>query len=274
MKKVLFLLVFVLSLPATFAQTEPNRVVRILTIGNSFSEDAVEQYLWEIAHEKGIDLTIGNLYHGGCSLERHADNARTDSLDYAYRRVIGGVRQERPQTSLHYALRDEAWDFISLQQVSQYSGKPETFEPYLSALIDTVRHYSAAPLVWHMTWAYSQDTKHSGFAEYDNSQQLMYDAILSAAYWVRKRYPFQHIVPSGTAIQLARASELGDTFCRDGYHLNLLYGRYCVALTWAETLLGIDAKTVKWHPKGVTAEQADIVKNAAHLAAISNDRFF
>ena len=249
------------------AEVAPLRHVSLLAIGNSFSEDAVEQYLWQIAREKGYDLTIGNLYHGGCSLERHADNVRTDSCDYAYRKVISGYKHARPATSVSYALDDEAWDYVTLQQASHFSGQPATYEPYLSALADTVRRHTAAPIAWHTTWAYSQDSKHAAFKNYGSDQQKMYRAILRAVDKLQHRHHFPYVIPAGTAIQHAREYGLGDTLCRDGYHLNLLYGRYCVALTWAETLLGIDATTVTWRPDGVTSDQADIVRRAAHDAA-------
>ena len=61
------------------------REMKVLCIGNSFSIDAVENNLVELAAERGIDLTVGNLYIGGCSLERHAMNMRGDSAVYSYR---------------------------------------------------------------------------------------------------------------------------------------------------------------------------------------------
>ena len=42
--------------------------VRVLAIGNSFSQDAVEQYLHELGEAEGYELVIGNLFIGGCSL--------------------------------------------------------------------------------------------------------------------------------------------------------------------------------------------------------------
>lgn len=248
------------------AEVSPLRAFSILAIGNSFSEDAVEQYLWEIAREKGIDLTIGNLYHPGCSLERHANNVRDNIEDYDYRKIISGYKVNRPKTTARHGLADEQWDVVTMQQASHVSGQPKTYEPYLSALIDTVRHYTTAPLAWHMTWAYSQDSKHDGFKNYGHDQQKMYKAIFDASVKAQKRHHFARFIPSGTAIQNARQSDLGDTLCRDGYHLNLLYGRYCAALTWAETLLGIDARTVTWKPQGVTDAQAQAVREAAHRA--------
>ena len=36
--------------------------IRILAIGNSFSEDAIESHLYELAKESGKTVIVGNLY--------------------------------------------------------------------------------------------------------------------------------------------------------------------------------------------------------------------
>lgn len=48
-----------------------NDTIKVLAIGNSFSQDAVEQYLHELGEAEGITMIIGNMFIGGCSLERH-----------------------------------------------------------------------------------------------------------------------------------------------------------------------------------------------------------
>lgn len=50
-------------------------VIKILSIGNSFSQDCV-YYLYDIAQSAGVNVIIGNLYHSGSSLERHDKNAK------------------------------------------------------------------------------------------------------------------------------------------------------------------------------------------------------
>ena len=45
--------------------------LRVLAIGNSFSEDAVEQHLYELGREAGYNLILGNAYRGGQGLESH-----------------------------------------------------------------------------------------------------------------------------------------------------------------------------------------------------------
>ena len=69
--------------------------IKVLTIGNSFSQDAVEQYLHEIAAADGQELIIGNMFIGGCSLERHYINMLNNTADYAYRKIgLDGIKVE------------------------------------------------------------------------------------------------------------------------------------------------------------------------------------
>ena len=44
------------------ADKKDDGVVRILAIGNSFSQDAVEQYLYELFDAAGTKVVIGNMY--------------------------------------------------------------------------------------------------------------------------------------------------------------------------------------------------------------------
>lgn len=47
--------------------------MKILSIGNSFSQDA-QRYLHRLAKHEGVQLKTVNLYIGGCSLQRHYEN--------------------------------------------------------------------------------------------------------------------------------------------------------------------------------------------------------
>ena len=57
--------------------------MRILSIGNSFSQDATK-YLTAIAKEAGVEVETVNLYIGGCSLYTHAKNLRAAAQAYSY----------------------------------------------------------------------------------------------------------------------------------------------------------------------------------------------
>ena len=57
--------------------------MKVLAIGNSFSMDAM-RYLHQIGLAEGEEIFCANLYIGGCSLQRHAENIRTLESAYAY----------------------------------------------------------------------------------------------------------------------------------------------------------------------------------------------
>lgn len=246
---------------------QATEVVRVLAIGNSFSEDAIEQNLYEIAKHGDVDMVIGNLYIGGCSLERHAHNAAKNIADYRYRKIVDGKQTQVDRQTLEKALKDESWDYISLQQVSQLSGIYTSFDPYLSELISYVKTLAPqAKLIWHQTWAYAQNSDHGGFVNYDRNQGKMYRAIMKASKKVVKDKQLYKIIPAGTAIQNARKSFIGDRMNRDGYHLNLQYGRFTAACVWYEALTGKNVEDNGYQPAGMDARLVAVAKRSAHLA--------
>ena len=164
MNKIRISIISLVLFIATASLSMAQDTLRVLAIGNSFSQDAVEQNLYEIAAEDGKVFVIGNMYIGGCSLERHINNALTDKRDYDYRKIGSGVKREFKRTTLDEALRDEKWDVVSLQQVSGKSGMPASYEPYLEDLVNYVKSYVPdARLVWHQTWAYADNSVHPDF---------------------------------------------------------------------------------------------------------------
>ena len=83
LKTLLLFLAFALcSLQGSFAKT-----IKVLAIGNSFSEDAIEQNLYELGKAAGDEFIIGNLYIGGCPLKKHWYNAENDKGAYRYRKI-------------------------------------------------------------------------------------------------------------------------------------------------------------------------------------------
>ena len=251
--------------------TSPNgaqaKVIKVLAIGNSFSQDGVEQYLYELAQAQGDSLVIGNAYIAGCSIDKHYDNLLTGKASYEYRKIVGGVRSNKRKVDLRSIIRDEQWDIISLQQASHYSGMPKTFTN-LAQLKRLVQSYTTnlhVEFVWHMTWAYAEDYASKNFKPYDNSQHKMYTAIVNTIQNVLPAIGIKRIIPSGTAIQLARY-RLGDTLNRDGYHLSLTMGRYTAACTWCEFLTGRIVDGNKYWPDTMIEDDAQTCQLAAHEA--------
>ena len=245
------------------------KTVRILAIGNSFSQDAVEQYLHELAEAEGISTIIGNMFIGGCSLERHVKNARDNAPAYAYRKIgTDGKKREKGKMSLETVLADEDWDYVSLQQASPFSGMYETYEASLPELIEYVkaRLPKKTKLMLHQTWAYASTSRHSGFKNYNCNQLTMYQAIADAVKKAAKANKIKIVIPSGTAIQNARTSFIGDHLNRDGYHLDVKIGRYTAACTWFERIFKHNVVRNPYAPEGLDEARKAVAQKAAHAA--------
>ena len=244
--------------------------ISILAIGNSFSDDAME-YLYQILENAGYtSIKLGNLYIGGCTLETHAANLASGAKEYQYRVNVDGKWATTDKYSSVDALKSEDWDYISMQQASGWSGVPGSYDPHLAKLLEGVRALCPySKFVWHMTWAYQQNSTHSDFSKYDKDQMKMYDAIVSTVKsTILPTEAFETIVPSGTVMQNIRTSFIGDTVTRDGYHLNYSVGRYAAALIWAKQIAGVDVDTVTWTPEGqfYTTGQLNAIKEAVNNA--------
>ncbi len=226
--------------------------MRILSIGNSFSQDA-HKWIYPLAKELGVELTAVNLYIGGCSLQRHWSNFLSGSVSYDYER--NGEKERR--CSLNAALSGEKWDIITLQQVSGDGGRKETYEPYLSSLVHYIRKSQPqAKLYIHQTWAYDEGSSWSGFVHYGSSVEQMYTA-LQAAYQSAAERISADIIPCGDVMQHLRTYPEFAALTRDGGHLSYLYGRYAAALTWIYTLTGADIRESRFVPEweGERAEE-------------------
>ena len=248
--------------------------IRILAIGNSFSEDAAEAYVDDLAKADGVKLIIANLYWGGCSLETHWNNVKTNNDGYSYRKIVDGDTTVFNKKSILYAVKDEKWDYITFQQVSQNSGIYNTFFPYLTNLMHYVKANatnSNVKYALHRTWAYAANSTHSGFVYYHNNQIEMFDSIVSAYNKVSIQTGIDIIIPSGTAIQNARTSTIGDNLNRDGYHLSYKLGRYIAACTWYEKLSGRPVIGNSFYPKGISKNEAKIAQTSAHSAITNPD---
>ena len=232
-----------LNLPAT-------KSLKILAIGNSFSVDATT-FLWYILNNAGVEeLIVGNAQIGGCSLDKHWTMAQSGDAAYSYTKYTSSGNTT-VTCSLMDAVTDEAWDIVTLQQVSNNSGMPETYT-HLSDMVDYVLLNCPNVYVdinFHMTWAYQQNSTHGAFVNYEKDQITMYNAIINTVKTVvLENKIISNVLPSGTAIQNLRTSYFGDTLTRDGHHLSLDVGRYTAALTWACEITGISPYKITWVP--------------------------
>ncbi len=255
--------------------------MNILTIGNSFSEDATA-WLHDIAAGAGVKLHVENLNIGGCPLQLHAENLT--SGEAAYRLEINGLFEQAP-ASLPETLAKLPWDIVTVQQCSPLSGMAASYEPHGTQLLAGIRKYApTAKIYFHQTWAYEPDSDHPNFADYGCDQQAMYAAILQASGAFCAAHGL-HIIPAAPVMQAIRASAAfdraagGRSLCRDGFHMSVLTGRYALAAAWFETLTGRSIYESDFVPRHadlkngygdifaedeITPAQADIIRQAVH----------
>lgn len=215
-------------------------MIKVLAVGNSFSQDATH-YLHQIAAADNVEMKVVNLYIGGCSLEQHWNNIRSEAEEYLYEE---NGRSTEEYISIPKALEMDKWDYIVTQQVSHDSGIIETYYPYIEDIADYIKSKAPqAEILLQETWAYETDSLHSEFSKYNQDQQEMYEKVSAAYRSVAKKMGVR-VIPCGDVVQTLRKKEPflygqgGMPICRDGFHMNVIYGRYLLAATWYKTLTG------------------------------------
>ena len=244
--------------------------IKILAIGNSFSDNAL-QYLPALAKELGIEeIIVGKLYVGGCTVDGHWSRAQSGANYERFDLNLGNGWASQSTKTLKYALTLYDWDIITMQQGSPQSGLPSSLNN-LQNLVDYVNANKTNPnakLYWHMTWAYSQFTTHSGFANYNKDQMTMYNAIVDLSKnHIMASGSFAGIIPAGTTVQNYRGNEADsevvekDYITTDGYHLQT-YSRLATSLVWLRTLTGLSLDDI------TCTSQQDIAFAKSHLRAL------
>ena len=204
--------------------------ISVLMIGNSFSVDAA-RYTHQLSLNSGTEIELGVLYVGGCSLKQHIDFIKEGSSPYEW--FINGESTGR-YISLESALKMKKWDYITLQQVSVFSGMVNTFYPYIRDLVNFVREYQKdATFVLHKTWPYQNGFDNENFSHYQYDRKTMYECINKTYDYVSKDLDIKIVIRSGDIIESA-IEKYGEHFHKDGFHLNE-EGRYLAALGFVHT---------------------------------------
>lgn len=209
--------------------------MRILAIGNSFSQDA-SRYLSQAARHSGLNVEVANLMIGGCSLETHYRNMLSGEKAYIleYNGSSTGFK-----VSLSEALLTAHWDVITVQQVSHAAPKYRTYTPYITELATYIRKCAPnAKLIIHQTWAYEEGSARlTQELKYEKSSQMLSDVV--ACYKrAAEEIGADGIIRSGE--MMYKLHECGiEKVHRDTFHASLGIGRYALALLWLRTLCGI-----------------------------------
>lgn len=199
------------ALGATGAASTPAKPLKVLMIGNSFSQSVLKQ-LPAIAQAMGRPLDLANLMIGGCPLSRHWQNVEKggdaafapyavsmawtscDKKDSALRKVTPKGRGNIPQ-----ALAAEPWDVVTIQQASGQSAFYKTYQPYADKLIAFIRERAPqAEIRIQETWSYSPYDGRLGVWKF--TPEKMYERV-HAAYAELAAHAKLKVIPTGTAVQ-------------------------------------------------------------------------
>lgn len=223
----------------SFADAYKKRV-RLLAIGNSYSDDALA-YVPYIIKNMGVDieLQIGILMESSTSLSDHVSNFEGQTAAYSYRLFdsLNGIWEDYSSKTIQWALDNYEWDIISLQQVSSGAFNWSTYQPYLNKLINYIGGYVGYPIKFCWYEVQSRPASvNSGANWSDATIDSHFEDIAENAQKVLQQTACEFVVPVGTAIQNARTiaeikalgayadnanntSHLGYLAASDGVHL-------------------------------------------------------
>lgn len=293
---------FILGLAlTTSSQSADTKHISLLTIGNSFSNNATH-YLPDIVEaDPTCQLTLQKASIGGCPLDKHVRLFKEAEKDPSQKHYWYTTPEGRKHYNLKEMLQAQPYDIVTIQQLSIKSPDIETYYPYAPELYDYVKKNAPQAAVWvHQTWSYRTD--HPLFQKPDNSQQIMYDRLTKNYRQIAKELNCK-ILPSGAAMQLAREKQTPkfifpdpqfdyknpthpnlpnqtgslirghhwrknkDTeqmeFKSDLTHANTR-GEFLQALVWYEMLFGKDARKNTFKPKNITDDDAQFLRTIAH----------
>lgn len=241
---------------------------RLLCIGNSYSRDAVEKYLYPLVVADGDDIRIVNIFKTGASLVDTYGTIVGDSIYPESHHIVDGVWSARYNVTAAALLNDE-WDFISIQQNSFNSGYYNTFSN-IPAILQEIKERTNGhgEVLYHQTWSYAQNSPL--LEPYEGSAEVMYSRIAECTLKLSEKYPnLGRIVPAGTAIQNCRLNySLPNELTCDGVHLDSL-GCFTAACVWYETITGRDVRQNTYMPRALTHGAIQQAKISAHNAMLS-----
>lgn len=176
--------------------------IKLLTIGNSFADSAFV-YLPKVTESAGDKITMVKANIGGCSLEKHWTLAQTSEKDPSLKTHGYGKTKD----NLQNMLKQDTWDYVTIQQASPLSWKKESYQPYANNLQQLVKKLAPqAELVMQQTWAYRIDQ--SRLKKWKLTQEEMYNKLTKAYTEISNEMGIR-MIPTGHAIQLARKKQTG-----------------------------------------------------------------
>ena len=255
------------------AASNKNRPIKILAIGNSYSNNATE-YVSRIASSMGLNITAASLYQAGCPLRRHVayyeayrdlgkEDYYSSSNSNKYESLyINGVAQSG-KASIQEAIAHTDWDYITIQQMPDFCDDITSYyteqNPYITKLygyvLDELKKNGnkKCEILIHQGWSFSHamsiDRAYQYYpVDYENTKEFFakIESTVNEAADILKTHAglkkAPELVVSGKAVQLAKDEfGFGDTFGNpDSMYADYIShlshnGRYLAACVWIET---------------------------------------
>ena len=178
--------------------TSGTKTIKLLTVGNSFTNNAVRFLPGIVSEAPDCELLLGKAVVGGGPLEQHwrAVEAHEADAKDPKGRIYGGK-------SLKDKLQEQPWEFVTIQQNSYKSTDLSTYRPFAGNMAAYIRKYAPdAELIIHQTWAYRMDdVRFKG----DDSQAKMYQDLTNSYLTIAEELSVVQIIPVGRAFQEARS---------------------------------------------------------------------
>ena len=223
-----------------------NKRLSVLSIGNSFSVDTME-HLASIARSFGYtDITLGNLYIGGCSIALHHENLSKNLGAYVFYTNYGDGWSQTPGYKIKDAIKKEDWDFITIQHGSKNGSRYSNSDCYerLPELVEMIRKLAPrdTKLLFNLAWVAEPESNRMEITEWGGNKELLFEKMCEiTSELVEKKSGVDFICPTGTAIMNACESNIRNRLYRDGFHLSYNLGRFIAALTFFVKITGEDA---------------------------------
>jgi len=260
-------------------KNKPNKVFKILMIGNSFCQFYIDE-LYAMAHSVGIECKFVSVIAAACTLQQHWTWLVNQEKKYKVLTYDKNGASTVQEMGLGDCLGQEEWDVISYQDGEYYyrlgglENARKNTEPYLENLVGYIRgKFPEAIHVFHHVWAYQtgyfRPEKSPFKVENAEVQNKMHDDLRLIALEVCKRHDLLR-VPSGDAWKIARCdARVGDTLCMpDREHDGEAEGgQYLNACVWFETLFGTSCIGNGFRPAYALPEEKRMaLQEAAHKA--------
>lgn len=229
--------------------------MKILSIGNSFSDDA-QRYLSAIARSEGVEMETLNLCIGGCSLERHAKNIKSGERAYLFH--YNGDLNCEDLVTIEEGITMREWDIVTVQQVSTESFKEDSFYPYINEIVDYVRaNLPNAKIYIHKTWAYEWGCPRSFEITDGRGSEFMLEGLRYAYKRAKDEICADGIIPSGELMELLRQRGVKEIY-RDFYHAGYGLARYAIGLLWFKLFTGRSVLNNSFSELDVPANDEDL----------------